>query len=117
MRPPGDVVQMTAFQFGQVTLIRPDGSHYNQVAASWQWVTNDSRFLPPAASVDPRLPMSCFTPSIIAQPWGMTHEQPVQPGVPLQQWIAWKPVGNMPTPPALPAPRTGLIRRLLGGGR
>lgn len=114
--PPADVVQMTSYQYGEVMLIRPDGSYYKQAAASWQWLTNNANYLPRAATIDPRLPMACLSPSMLAQPWGVTHVQPITPGQPLPQWIGWQPVKGMPTPQALPAPRPGLLRRLLLGG-
>ena len=114
--PPGQVVQRIAYQYGQIAVINADGSYYVQQAAGWQWSTTNAAYLPPAAFLDPSMPMLHLAPPGMSQPWAENYDQPIQPGRPLPQWIGWQPVSNMPTPPVLPAPRQGLLRRLLGGG-
>ena len=115
--PPSQVVQRIAYQYGQIAVINPDGSYFVQQAAGWQWMSSNADYLPPAAYLDASMPMSCLAPPGMSQPWATNHEQPILPGRSLPQWIGWQPISNMPTPPALEAPRQGLFRRLLGGGR
>jgi hypothetical protein len=111
-RPRGQIVQQEAFQFSRVALINPDGSYYMQWQAGWQWRTTDSRFLPPAASINPMLPVEQLTPRSLSVPWWVAGSwmQPVLPGQQAKQWLTWR------ENPALPEPKPGLLRRLLGGG-
>lgn len=110
-RPPAQIIQQEAFQFSRVALVNPDGSYYMQWQAGWQWRTTDARFLPPAANINPMLPVEQLTPRGLSIPWvAGSWMQPVAPGQPAKQWLTWR------KNPALPEPRPGLLRRLLGGG-
>lgn len=110
--PPAQIIQQEAFQFSRVALVNPDGSYYMQWQAGWQWRSSDARFLPPSADMNSLLPVEQLTPQGLATPHvSGSWMQPVAPGQPAQQWLAWR------QNPALPEPRPGLFRRLLGGGR
>jgi hypothetical protein len=110
-RPPAQIVQQEAFQFSRIALINPDGSAYIQWQAGWQWRSTDARFLPPSAGINPMLPVEQLTPQGMSIPWvAGSWMQPIQPGQQAKQWLQWR------QNPALPEPRPGLLRRLLGGG-
>jgi hypothetical protein len=109
--PPAQIVQQEAYQFSRIAIVNPDGSYYMQWQAGWQWRTSDARFLPPAAFVNPALPVEQLAPQQLVVPHvSGSWMQPVAAGQPAQQWLNWR------QNPALPEPKPGLFRRLLGGG-